>query len=225
VPKKNVSEVALQPSQRVFLVDKPGALQSLILAGHLAPPRNTPNDVEIEQANDILGGQFTSRVNMNLREDKHWSYGAATFLIGARGQRMFITYAPVQTDKTMESVQEVVKELTGYVGANPATEDEATKVRENAILSLPGSWETANEVGDSIAEIVRYGLADDYFDRYPERVKGLSLDQVRTAGKGFIHPDAVTWVIVGDLAEIREGVESLNLGPVTVMDADGNIVK
>jgi zinc protease len=181
--------------------------------------------VEIEQANDILGGTFTSRVNMNLREDKGWSYGARTIMVSARGQRPFIAYAPVQTDKTKESVQEIVKEFTGYVGAQPATQDELDKVKANAILGLPGSWETANAVGNSIAQIVRYGLAGNYFDTYPERVKGLTLESVREAASELVHPGAVTWVIVGDIAKIRPGIEELNLGTVTVMDADGNIVK
>jgi zinc protease len=225
VPAKNVSTVELPKSQRVFLVDKPGALQSAILAGHVAAPRATPDDVEIEQANDILGGSFTSRVNMNLREDKGWSYGSRTILVNARGQRPFFVYAPVQTDKTKESVQEIVKELNGYVGDKPATADELEKVKANAILGLPGTWETANAVGNSIAEIVRYGLAENYFDTYPERVKNLSLENVRKAGRNVVHPEAVTWVIVGDLEKIRAGIEELNLGPITVMDADGNIVK
>jgi zinc protease len=224
VPKKNVSDVTLPKAQRVFLVDKPGAQQSTIFAGHVAPPRNHPDDVAIEQFNQILGGSFTSRVNMNLREEKGWSYGTRTVIAGARGQRPFIAMAPVQTDKTKESVQELVKEFAWIVGDKPATQDEVDKVKAAAVLRLPGSWETNGAVGGSIAEIIRFGLAENYFDTYPGRVSALSIDDVRAAGKAVLHPEAITWVIVGDLAKIRAGVEELGLGPVTVIDADGNAV-
>ncbi|HEU0038130.1 MAG TPA: pitrilysin family protein, partial [Verrucomicrobiae bacterium] len=100
VPKKNIAEVQPQKKAVVYLIDRPDSLQSVILAGHVAPPKSNPDEIAIETMNTILGGTFTSRVNMNLREDKHWSYGAFTFLWSAQGQRPFIAYAPVQTDKT-----------------------------------------------------------------------------------------------------------------------------
>src|ERR1051326_7614083 len=103
VPSKNISPVEQQRKSAVYLIDRPDSLQSVILAGHVAPPRSNPDEIAIETMNTILGGTFTSRVNMNLREDKHWSYGAFTLLWPARGQRPFIAYAPVQTDKTKES--------------------------------------------------------------------------------------------------------------------------
>jgi zinc protease len=125
-PKKNIGIVALPTKPAVYLIDRPGSLQSVIIAGHVAPPSNNPDEVAITTMNRILGGEFSSRVNMNLREDKHWSYGARTFIPGARGQRPFMGYAPVQTDKTKESMIELAKELRALKLAN--TQAAATKV-------------------------------------------------------------------------------------------------
>jgi len=122
VPKKNIAEVQPQKKSVVYLIDRPDSLQSVILAGHVAPPKSNPDEIAIETMNNILGGTFTSRVNMNLREDKHWSYGAFTFLWSAQGQRPFIAYAPVQTDKTKESLIELNKELRSILDKQPITE-------------------------------------------------------------------------------------------------------
>ena len=100
MPKKNIATVEDQPKPVVYILDRPGALQSFILAGEIAPPKNNPNEVAIETMNNILGGNFGARINMNLREDKHWSYGASSFFWDARGQRPFVVFAPVQTDET-----------------------------------------------------------------------------------------------------------------------------
>jgi len=115
-PKKNVATVALPERSVVYLMDRPGAPQSLILAGNVAPPKNTPAEVSIESMNDILGGDFGGRLNMNLREDKHWAYGAATLLMSARGQRPFLAYAPVETDKTKESMTEIDQRAARHPG-------------------------------------------------------------------------------------------------------------
>jgi zinc protease len=147
VPGKNIGTVAHKTEPVIYVMDRPGALQSLIIAGQAAPPKANPEEIAIECMNNILGGQFVSRVNMNLREDKHWSYGAFTFLIDARGQRPFMVYASVQTDKTKESVAELQKELKDILSTRPPTEQELSRVTENMILELPGSWETNNEVG------------------------------------------------------------------------------
>src|SRR5205823_5122822 len=111
VPKKNISDVPLNGKPVVYLIDKPGAGQSVVMAGLVAPPRGNKDEIAIQTMNSVLGGMFMSRLNMNLREDKHWSYGAGSFLPNARAQRLFIAYAPAQTDKTKESVSEMSKEL------------------------------------------------------------------------------------------------------------------
>jgi zinc protease len=220
-PKKNIGAVEYRPKPVVYILDRPGALQSVILAGEIAPPKNNPDEIALETMNNILGGNFGARINMNLREDKHWSYGASSFFFDARGQRPFIVFAPVQTDKTKESLAEIDKEFRGILGAKPPTAEELAKVQANETLSLPGSRETINEVGNSIGELVEYGLPDDYYDKYAGRVRALTVSDMETGAKRVVRPDNLVWVVVGDRAKIEAGVRELNLGELKFLDADG----
>ena len=221
VPTKNIGAVEYRPKPVVYILDRPGALQSFILAGEIAPPRNNPDEIAIETMNNIVGGNFGARINMNLREDKHWSYGASSFFWPARGQRPFVIFAPVQTDKTKESLVEINKELHDVLGPRPPTPQELAKVQANETLSLPGSRETMNEVGSSIDELVEYGLPDDYYEKYAGRVRALQISDIEAAAKRVIRPDNLVWVVVGDRSKIEAGVRELNLGEVKFLDADG----
>jgi zinc protease len=222
VPKKNVAAVEPRAQDAIYVYDRPGALQSTILCGHTAPQRANPEEIAQQVLNTILGGQFTSRVNLNLREGKHWSYGAGTFFWDARGPRPFLGYAPVQTDKTRESVQELLKELRGIRGERPVTSDELRAAQDNLTLSLPGRWETAGAVLGSLAEIVRFGFDDRYYDGYATKVRAVTLADVGRAA-AVIRPDRLVWVIAGDRAKIEPGLRELGLGPVKIIDGDGNV--
>lgn len=225
VPEKDISTVELTPKPVVYLIDKPDAEQSLIIAGHVAPPKSDSDDIAIETMNNILGGTFTSRINMNLREDKHWSYGSRSLIFDAQGQRPFLVYAPVQTDKTKESMAEILTELTAILGDKPTTEEELAKIQKNRILRLPGSWETIAEVENSVNEIVRYSLPDDYFDTYPTKIAALDLSNISGAAEKVLHPDNLVWVVVGDRAKIESGVRDLAFGEIKFIDSDGNPVE
>ncbi|MDZ7290421.1 MAG: insulinase family protein [candidate division KSB1 bacterium] len=225
VPRKNIGTVAMPAKSVVYLMDRPGSLQSVIIAGHVAPPSNNPDEIAITTMNRILGGEFTSRVNMNLREDKHWSYGARTIIQGARGQRPFLGYAPVQSDKTKESLSEMLKELRDIVGSRPITNEEFVKVQSNQTLQLPGRWETMAAVGGAISQIVQYGLPDNYFQTYAEKVRALKLADVSAAAKKVVHPDNLVWVVVGDRSKIEAGVRELGLGEIRFIDTEGNLVQ
>jgi zinc protease len=222
VPKKNVAAVEPRAQGIVYVYDRPGALQSTILCGHAAPPRANPQEIPQQVMNTVLGGQFISRVNMNLREDKHWSYGAGTLLWDARGPRPFLGYAPVQTDKTKESVQELLKEMRGIRGDRPVTADELQAAQNSLTLSLPGQWETSGAVLGSLAEIVRFGFDDRYYDGYAAKVRGTSLADVGAAA-AVIQPGKLVWVIAGDRAKIEPALRELGLGEVKAIDADGNV--
>ncbi len=224
VPKKNVSQVAHQAKPVVYLMDRPGSLQSIIFAGHIAPPKANPDEIAIETMNNILGGTFTSRVNMNLREDKHWSYAAFTVLPGTRGQRPFFAYAPVQTDKTKESVAELGKELREVLDKRPITDEETAKAVSNQTLELPGSWETMDAIVASIANIVRFGFPDTYYQTYAEKIRQLKTAQLSAAAHKLLAPDKLVWVIVGDRSKIEAGIRELNLGEIHLIDSDGNPV-
>ena len=225
VPEKNIAAVAHKPQSTVFLVDRPDSEQSLILAGHVAPPKNNDEEIAIEAMNEVLGGSFSARMNMNLREDKHWSYGAQTLILDARGQRPFVVYAPVQTDKTKESMAEIYKEVSGILGERPPTGDEVARAKDKNTLTLAGRWETANAVAGSLSEMVRFDLPDNYWDVYPEMVRSLSEDQVSGAASTVVRPDNMVWVVVGDRAKIEEGIRELEFGDIILMDADGNVLE
>jgi zinc protease len=221
VPQKNVGTVAVNDKPAVYLIDKPGAIQSLIIAGVVAPPKSAPEDLAINTMNTVLGGAFVSRLNMNLREDKHWSYGSGSFVPNARGQRMFIAYAPVQTDKTKESIAEVQKELRDITKDRVVTPEEMLNAKTRMSQSLPGRWETANAVGSALRDMVQYHLADDYYDTYAGRVKALTINQTNDAATLVVRPNNLVWVVVGDRAKIEKGVREM-LGDIKFIDADGN---
>ncbi|HVH69935.1 MAG TPA: pitrilysin family protein, partial [Candidatus Dormibacteraeota bacterium] len=221
VPKKNIASVSLPPKASVYLIDKPGAIQSVIITGSVAPPKANPQEIAMEAMNDALGGIFGSRLNMNLREDKHWSYGARTLLVAARAQRPFLSISPVQTDKTKESLVEINKEFRGILGERPLTADELAKIQANETLRLPGSRETQGEVGQSILDLVQFGLPDDYYETYATKVRTLKIADVEAAAKAIVHPDNLVWVIVGDRSKIEAGVKELNFGELRFLTPDG----
>jgi zinc protease len=225
LPVKQLAGVALPATPRIFLVNRTGAEQSLLFAVHVAPPRSDPDNIAFETVNTVLGGSFISRLNMNLRQDKHWSYGAGTSLIDAKGQRPFVISAMVQTDKTAESIQETLKELRGLVGAHQATETEIRAAKDTLVLTLPGSNETSREVANSYADILTFGLPDSYLNDYVDKVDALSAVDLQSAAAKLIHPDALTWVVVGDVAAIETPIRKLSLGEVKVLDADGTVLR
>jgi len=224
-PTKNITDVRLRNAEHVYIIDRPGSEQSIIIAGNIAPAVNDGNEIAVETMNEIIGGSFTSRINMNLREDKAWAYGARTLLLSTKGQRPFIAYAPVQTDKTMESMAEIKRELAEYIGDNPATDEGINKVKSNNTLSLPGRWETASAVLRDIDEIVTYDLPDDYWDTYADNVRNISGKQVVEAADAVIKPENLIWVVVGDREKIETRVRELELGEITLLDQNGNEVQ
>lgn len=225
VPKKNITDVERGSKAVIYIMDRPGSQQSIIFAGHIAPRRNADDEVALQSFQNIFGGTFTSRINMNLREDKHWSYGSFSVLLGAKGQRPFFVYAPVQTDKTKESMTEILTEMTNIKNAKPITEEEYMKDKNSRTLSLPGSWETAGSVVGSLTEMIIYDLPDDYFMKYPQMVLSLTREQVSNSSQKLLHPDNLVWVVVGDKVKIESGIKELGFGEVKYLDTDGNIIK
>ncbi|MCP4000937.1 MAG: insulinase family protein [Gammaproteobacteria bacterium] len=224
VPEKNTATVERVQTDGLYLIDKPGAEQSIIFAGQLVVPMNNPNEIAIEAMNDVLGGQFSARINMNLREEKSWSYGARSLITATRAQRPFLMYAPVQTDKTAPALAEMLREITEIRGKTPPTTAELERVQKSNILSLPGRWETNPAVLSDLAQLVTYGLPDDYWDTYPQRLNELQLEQVVTAANDTIDQAELVWIVVGDRARIEEELNELQLGEIRIIDADGNAV-
>ena len=227
VPRKNLGAVDHQAETVVYLIDRPDSEQSIIFAGHIVPPKGDARDLQIAAINNILGGGFTGRVNMNLREDKGWSYGAQSLIIDTAGQRPFLVLAPVQTDRTAESMAEIDREVgsirTG--GDQPPTADELARVKDQRTLTLPGRWETNGAVMADLVQMVRFGLPDDHWETYVEAVRGLSLAEIRAEADRVLQPDRMIWVVVGDRARIEESIRELDLGGIRFLDADGNPVE
>jgi predicted Zn-dependent peptidase len=222
---KSVPEVALPGAPRVFLVDRPEAQQAFILAGHVIPSSKSPRNLEIESALGVIGGLFSSRLNMNLREDKNWSYGAYAFSSGAQHQRPMLVFAPVQTDKAVESLGELKREFAEYVTTRPASAEEVAKVIANDVRGLPGSFETSNAVRGAISGILLYDRPDDYVRTLKARTEAQTADGINAAARAVIKPESMTWVVVGDLSKIEQGIRGLGLGEVQVLDADGKVVR
>ena len=220
LPVKNIAAVERPEAPTVYLVDKPGAPQSLILAGHVAPPEGVDNNIAIQTMNDVIGGQFTARVNMNLREDKGWAYGAYTLIYPARGQRPFMVYAPVQTDRTVDSIEELMLELNGFLDDRPATGDELDRNVKNSVRSLPGQFETGGAVLGALMSNARYGRPDGYVTSLKDKYEALSVDDLNEAADEVIHPRSLTWMIVGDLEKIEQPIREMDLGEVKVITAN-----
>ncbi|NER11369.1 Predicted Zn-dependent peptidase [Muriicola jejuensis] len=224
VPNIPFKEPAVSTKNTLYLMNRPESQQSVIIAGHLTEKYGDISEIAMEQMVSILGGDFTSRINMNLREDKHWAYGAGGFVLGAKEKRPFIMYAPVQTDKTAESVLELRKEISEFITTRPATQAELDKVKTNEILRLPGQWETNSAVNSSVANIVRYGLKDDYYQTYDQNVRNLTLKDVIDVSKKVVKPGEVNWFMVGDRAMIAEKLDQIGFDAIIEIDADGNPV-
>jgi len=224
VPKKNVPRVQQPEKDVVYLIDRPGSEQSVIFGAQLASPSNDPDVIPLRLVNDIFGGTFSSRINMNLREDKHWSYGVFSMLPQARGQRPYLSVSAVQTDKTQESLAELVKEYGDVIGPRPIAAGELQDAQKNATLGLAGSFETVQQLAGAYSNILQYNLPEDYYNTYTQKALALTPDQANAIAKRFIQPDHLIWVVVGDMSRVEAGVRSLKLGEVRKIDADGNPV-
>jgi zinc protease len=220
-PVKNVANVEAPDSPRVILIDKPGSPQSFILAGHLIPGLGTDRDVAIDAMNVVLGGNFTARINMNLREEKGWSYGARTQLPGARGPRPYLVNAPVQTDRTADSLAELIRELGDINASRPVREDEMARVIAGLTRQLPGQFETSTAVLNSLVSSALYGRPLDYAATLATRYAALDLDDLQSAARDYVEASNLVWVVVGDLRQIRGPVEALGIGPVEIWNDDG----
>jgi zinc protease len=225
LPVKSVVAPAPHTAQRVFLIDKPAAEQSLILAANLAPPAADPDEEAMHTFNTALGGSFDSRLNFNLRETRHWSYGANSNLLEARDPQVFLAHANVEQAHTADSMREMYKELSDALGARPLSPAEVESAKQAQVRSLPGDFESIGGVAGAVDHLVEYGLPDDYWNAFVPKVQALTAQQLQAAGLRLVKPAELTWVVVGDLAKIEAPVRALKLGEVQVLDADGKVLR
>ena len=225
LPKKSIAKVVPRKQPAVYLVDYPGAGQSVIVASQLVMPSNNKNTLTFNVMNDVIGGQFTARLNMNLREDKGWTYGANSYSKSSRGQRPYLASASVQTDQTGPAMAEILREYTAFVSNKPATEPELELVKRNRTRQLPGSYETNNALLGSISTLVEYGLPDTDLYDYAGKVEAVDLVAVKKVAREYLKPQDFVWVVAGDLKKIKPQIEKLGLGKITVLSREGKPVK
>jgi zinc protease len=203
---------------KIYLVDKPSAAQSVIYAGNLGIRRNDPDYIAAQVLNRAFGGKFTSRINMNLREDKGYSYGSRSSFMDARGVGAFFVSAPVQTQSTKESVVEIIKELHDVSEKRPLTEDELADAKDNLMKGFPQQFQTLPTIAGLMAELVLYDLPDDYWVKMLNEINAVTAEIATKAAKDHLHPDQMLLVIVGDRQKIEPKIRELNLGEIEFFD-------
>jgi zinc protease len=208
-------------------VDKPGAAQSVISIGQVGVARDNPDYFPLTVMNSILGGQFSARVNMNLREEKGYTYGARTGWGFRRGAGPFAADADVQTAVTKESVQEFLKELNGIRGAIPVTPQELEYNKQSLIRRYPAGFETVGQVSGQLSNLVVYGLPDSYFNDYIRNIQAVTVEDVNRVANKYLTPDRMAILIVGDRSVIEPRLKEIEgLGStIRVLDPEGNPVK
>jgi len=210
---------APEPASRtIYLVDKPGAAQSEIRIGWIGVARSTPDYFPLEVLNTILGGSFSSRLNLNLRERHGYSYGAGSGFDMRVGAGPFTAGAAVQTDKTPESLTEFFNELNGIL--QPVPPEELARARHYVALRFPGRFETTGDISRRLEEELIYHLPDDYYAAYVQNIEAVTAADVQRVAQKYIQPQRFAVVVVGDRTAIEPGITALNLGPIKVLTLD-----
>ena len=207
-------------NSRIVIVDKPGSVQTVVLAGQLGVKRSDPDYEKLDLMNTVLGGLFSSRINLNLREDKGYSYGAFSFVGQNRGVGNFLAGASVRGDVTGPSVTEVLKEVT-KIRDGGVTADELRMAKESTTRSLPANFETTFSTAGTLAGIYMYDLPLDYYQTLPSRLASITTDDVAAVAKKHLTPERMVVVTVGDRSKIEPQLAKLNLGSMAYRDADG----
>jgi zinc protease len=223
-PRKNLGTVARTAGKKVYLIDKPNAPQSTIVAAHVSEASGQTEDLALEPVMQNFGGMATSRLNRNLRLDKHWSYGTSGQVTSVRGQRTFLVVAPVQTDKTKESIVEVTKEINDIAGTRPIGGEEFASIMRNMTSRLAGRFETLSAVEAAAISGINLNLPADFWSNYATNLRSLKEPQLESAAKKFVRPGELVWIVIGDLSKIESGIRELNLGEVVHLNADGEPV-
>jgi predicted Zn-dependent peptidase len=216
-------EPALAPAStfavgpRLAIVPRDGAAQSELRIGHLSTRRDTPDYPALLVMNALLGGQFVSRVNLKLREEKGYTYGARTGFDWHKGLSPFSLQASVHTAVTADAIRDSLAELEGIRGVRPPTAAELSLAKASLTRGYPRNFETAQQVGRAVAQLGLYGLPDSYFAEFIPKVNAVTADELIAAATNYLHPDRLTTLVVGDLATIADSLNSLGFGPPEVL--------
>jgi predicted Zn-dependent peptidase len=224
VPAFPTAQAPALADRAVYLIDKPGAAQSVIRIGHVGPPRSTPDWVALDVLNTILGGAFTSRLNQNLRETHGYTYGAFSQFAARRLSGAFVALASVVTAKTDSSLIEFLKELR-RIRDEPVPAAELAKAKAYLTLGLPGDFETTRGAAARFRDLLVYGLPLDYYGQYIQQINAVSADDVQRVARRYIDPHHFDIVVVGDKSQIEAGIKALNEGPIVYRDVWGQEIQ
>lgn len=206
----------------IYLVDKPGAAQSVFTIGLPGPPRNTPDYFALQVLNHILGGQFQSRLNANIREQHGYSYGVNSAFAYGRGPGPFRAGGAIVSGKTDLALIEFMRELRGIEGERPITDEELSTSKDALIQGLPRNFGSVAAIGNSITTLTVQGLPDDYYQNYAKNIAAITKDDLLRVAKQYIDLPHLAIVIVGDRASVEGPLKATGIAPITILDIDGN---
>ena len=212
--------VAPAAAPRLALMRRDGAQQSYLRIGQLSARRDTPDYPALVVMNAVLGGQFVSRINLKLREEKGYTYGARTGFDWRRGLSPFALDVAVDSAATVDAVRDALHELTAIRGDRPATPEEMVLARASLTRGFPRNFETAQQVARGVAQLALYDLPDTYFEEFVPRVNAVALDDVTRVASSYLQPDRLTTLIVGDPDVIAEPLGSLQLGEPMILSLE-----
>ena len=217
VPAK-LPEAPQHGAREIYLVDKPGAAQSQIRIGWIGAARSTPDYFPLQVMNTILGGSFSSRLNMNLREEHGYTYGAGSMFDYRMSAGPFVASAGVQTDKTADALKEFFNELNGI--RKPVPPEELARAKNYVALRYPGAFETTGDISRQLENAIIYRLPDDYFSMYVHNIQAVTVADVQRVADTYIQPDRFAVVVVGDRQKIEASITALNLAPIKIVTVD-----
>ena len=207
----------------IYLLDKPGAAQSAIRAGHVGAPRHNPDYFALGLLNHLFGGQFTARLNMNLREDKGYSYGYRSWIEWHRQSSLLMAGGGVQTDVTREAVQETLREFQDIGGDRPVTEAEFEVAKAALLRQIPSSFETSWQILEELIQLVSFDLPDDYNSTLAAEIEAVSLEDIRRVAREHIINDRLMMLVVGDRDVVEPSLREIGL-PLYLVDQEGREV-
>ena len=208
----------------IYLVDKPGAAQSVVNIGLPGPPRNTPDYFALQVLNTILGGQFQSRLNANIREQKGYSYGVNSGFAYGKGPGAFRAGGSIFSAKTDAALIEFMKELKGIVGEKPVTDEELQGAKDSLIQGLPQRFASVSAIGNSITGLMVQGLPENYYQNYAKAVSAVTKEDLMRVANLYIDLNHLAIVIVGDRSAVEAALKATGIAPITILDTEGNPV-
>jgi zinc protease len=211
-PVKNLAAPIPTPSPRIVLVDRPNSPQSVIVAGRvLALTGRDSGQEALGLANEVLGDGFLSRLNLNLREDKSWSYGVRSSVPSPLGPRSLVLVAPVQADRTGDSIREMLQDMAAFPATRGVDPTELGRVTDGNIRGLPNRYETNAQVLGALLINDRLGRADDYYATLPSRYRAIDAAAINAAARSWLHPEGLVFVVVGDRKQVEPQLKGLGL--------------